>query len=468
MLEQTQSLVRNRGARVSPRRAASWLTVGLVHAIRCACLFAIAGCADAPQFASISETQQLMTPARDEISSLMKESFGTYAEPIAWERMPVQFHGAKAIARATGTAAATYVLDLEYQTSAIEPGQTVAIVDGDFVADASTSGTLRTVVDWDVTTSTVTFEEPIESAVGDIPLVIAPLANLKHGQSLHTHHCKSCHGATGAGDGPMSWSLNPKPRDYRDGVFKYTSTPAGRKASRADFERTLDHGIPGAYMPSYRLLSVTDKRSVIEYVRWLAMRGETEKDLAFVMSLDYGSDVLAEEENPQDLLDDFADYAEDGLEFDFEDAASFVVDKWNAAELPSGVVNPSTPQPTATAESLSRGRAIYTSTTAKCVSCHGESGAGNGPSTFDFHNDANGNPYPEVGFHDTWGNLAQPRNLLQGHWGGGNRPIDMYRRLAVGVKGTSMPGYAALLSEEELWDLTNYVLALPTNPLAGQ
>ena len=65
------------------------------------------------------------------------------------------------------------------------------------------------------------------------------------------------------------------------------------------------------------------------------------------------------------------------------------------------------------------------------------------------------------GLHDTWGNAHKPRNLTLGQYRGGRRPVDVYRRLFVGIKGTQMTGYGSALSEEEIWELVNYVLALP-------
>jgi hypothetical protein len=45
------------------------------------------------------------------------------------------------------------------------------------------------------------------------------------GYSLYRLHCLHCHGVSGAGDGPTAPFLYPRPRDYRKGLFKFTSTP---------------------------------------------------------------------------------------------------------------------------------------------------------------------------------------------------------------------------------------------------
>lgn len=52
------------------------------------------------------------------------------------------------------------------------------------------------------------------------------------GYGLYRKHCLHCHGVSGAGDGPTSTFLFPRPRDYRPGKFKFTSTPNGSKPTR--------------------------------------------------------------------------------------------------------------------------------------------------------------------------------------------------------------------------------------------
>src|SRR5262249_26611175 len=77
------------------------------------------------------------------------------------------------------------------------------------------------------------------------------------GSVLYRRHCLHCHGLTGDGHGPTSPWVNPHPRDYRPGMFKFTSTLLGgkaRKPSRADLLRTLKQGIEGTSMPTFGLL----------------------------------------------------------------------------------------------------------------------------------------------------------------------------------------------------------------------
>ena len=58
---------------------------------------------------------------------------------------------------------------------------------------------------------------------------------LKHGAAVFNRRCAGCHGVTGDGNGEAAEFLQPKPRDYRNGVYKFTSTPYGAKPSRGAF-----------------------------------------------------------------------------------------------------------------------------------------------------------------------------------------------------------------------------------------
>jgi hypothetical protein len=54
-----------------------------------------------------------------------------------------------------------------------------------------------------------------------------------------------------------------------------------------------------------------------------------------------------------------------------------------------------------------------------------------------------------------------PRNLRLGVYRGGRRPVDLYRRVYSGIKGTPMPAAGNVLQPNQIWDLVNYVLSLP-------
>ena len=55
----------------------------------------------------------------------------------------------------------------------------------------------------------------------------AEAQSIEFGKTLYMQHCASCHGAEGAGDGPVATYIEPKPTDLRklasghDGVYPF-------------------------------------------------------------------------------------------------------------------------------------------------------------------------------------------------------------------------------------------------------
>ncbi len=96
------------------------------------------------------------------------------------------------------------------------------------------------------------------------------------------------------------------------------------------------------------------------------------------------------------------------------------------------------------AASINAGRQLYID--ADCSSCHGVGGKGDGPSSYTLT--------------DSWNYPIVPADLtIARNWRGGNRPQDVYRSLSTGIGGTPMPSFEAL-SEDQLWDLTNFMLSI--------
>ncbi len=68
---------------------------------------------------------------------------------------------------------------------------------------------------------------------------------------------------------------------------------------------------------------------------------------------------------------------------------------------------------------------------------------------------------------------AIPRNLREGTYRGGRRPIDIFWRIYAGIPGMPMPGTApaaeganGTLTQEEIWQIVDYVHSLAVR--AGQ
>jgi mono/diheme cytochrome c family protein len=344
-------------------------------------------------------------------------------------------------------------LKVEWQeeTWPIEEGQQIAWMTEMVELDGATE--LPQVASYDPTTQIIELNKPLkEVPEAGTRLAVAPGAILHQGRMLYAEHCQHCHGVSGDGAGPTSRYLNPLPRDYRDGKFKFTSTPYTHPPARADLARIIEHGIPGTYMPSFKLLEPHEMDSLVEYVRWLAMRGQSESILVNYFKSATDSTKEVTDETAQELADFLPDEVQD-----------VVVRAWNEAEQEQFKVMPETPRPEPTPESIARGQELFVGTAAKCSDCHGKSGLGDGFQTRQVEEGQT-----EPGLHDAWGHVVTPRNLRAGIYRGGRRPIDIYRRIAAGIKGTPMNGFKTNLydtmgdrKDEDLWHVVNYVLSLP-------
>jgi len=88
------------------------------------------------------------------------------------------------------------------------------------------------------------------------------------GEQVYRKACVPCHGVRGDGAGPVARWLDPLPRDFTLGTFKFRSTMSGSIPTDADLRRTIDRGIPGTAMPSWQyLLSVEERDAVVAYVK---------------------------------------------------------------------------------------------------------------------------------------------------------------------------------------------------------
>ncbi len=216
-------------------------------------------------------------------------------------------------------------------------------------------------------------------------------------------------------------------------------------------------------MPSFEaLMSPNEMEQVIDYVIFLSMRGETELAL-----LDEAS--IADEEHPEDALppDIVAEYAQG------------VAQKWISAD--ESVLNPPVKRTPPSRASILRGRTLFlgqTKEALQCAGCHGPKAEGNGNNfvPVDVFNDVvfrgkSIEDYSEEmqklwveGSLDEWGNPIRPANLNLGIYKGGRRPLDLYWRIAKGINGAKMPSHSTVLKPEQIWDVVNFVLALPYDP----
>lgn len=290
-----------------------------------------------------------------------------------------------------------------------------------------------------------------------IAMAAGPVGSDESGRmwGLYRKHCASCHGLSGDGAGPNAAVLSPYPRDFRWGLFKYTSTAGGAKPATDDLDRTLQRGIPGTAMPSFAKLSDEHRAALIEYVRYLSIRGETEREL---LSLVVDQDELMI--RPEDLAAETIE----PLARRWLDAAGQVVAAPNFFR----------PAEAGWSDAAGRGRELYASPAAQCAKCHGPQGRGDGEQAGDLYDDWN-KPKKGVAPEQTRQLAARfrlplqalrPRDLAREPLHGGAQPIDLFWRVAVGIKGTPMPaalgpdGKTGALRPDEIRDLVCYIQSL--------
>jgi mono/diheme cytochrome c family protein len=253
-------------------------------------------------------------------------------------------------------------------------------------------------------------------------------ARLRRGGAVYARNCRQCHGVSGDGNGPSAAFLLPRPRNYRLGIFKFTSTTYGAKPLREDLIRTVSRGIAGTSMPSFHLLPEGDLEAVVDYVLALTRRGELETALAEAAEFDGQIDPAA----VPGIIDT-------------------ILAKWEAA--PTHVVYPLTPAPGFTRDSVQKGKEAFLSK--GCSKCHGE--------------DGRGQTKENIGV-DAWGFPTQAADLTSGMLRGGTEALDIYRHVDAGINGTPMPSFRMSLQQEPetVWNLVAFVLDISNQRRGGK
>lgn len=215
-----------------------------------------------------------------------------------------------------------------------------------------------------------------------------------HGQGAYTKRCAGCHGDKGDGKGPAAIFLNPAPRDFTSGIFKFRSSTVGTLPSDHDLMATLSKGVNGTSMPSFADVPEQERFAIVQYIKTFSKSWDDKASFGPVVQ---GTPF------PED---------------EFKNYKIFI----SRAE---------------------KGRKLFIES---CVVCHGNSGKGDGEGGFELTDD--------------WSHPIRPANLTKLTIKSGKSVKDIYKTLLVGVNGTPMSSYKDVYSDDQLWDLSAWVLYL--------
>jgi cytochrome c oxidase cbb3-type subunit 2 len=221
---------------------------------------------------------------------------------------------------------------------------------------------------------------------------------IEHGKSVYSLNCAACHGVNGDGRGDAAAFLLPKPRNFVQANFRLRSTAPSHLPTDDDLFRAVSLGMPGTPMPPWRVhLSEEDRWAVVEYIKMFSPR--------------------------------FANTNED-----------------------RNVVSLGTP-PSRNKATLAEGKTLFTKMA--CITCHGETGHGDGSSAASLVDDSQTKIRPR--------DFAKPAAFKSGY-----ATKEIVRTILTGFNGTPMVGFHGTLPEPDAWKLAYYVetFAKPAAPAA--
>ena len=234
-----------------------------------------------------------------------------------------------------------------------------------------------------------------------IPGLAWAAGSAEKGKEIYDKRCMWCHGAEGAGDGPAAQFLNPPPRDFTAGSYKWKTTPFDEiTPTDEDFAKMIKGG-----------------RTHDSITGWTGMNDT---------SMPGWSDMLSD----QDVAD-----------------LRVYIKKFAELGAPAKGSIDLSKQVKSSKESIEKGQKIFKD---RCSECHGEAGKGNG--TKKLKDDWGARTWPR--------DLTKGWSFRVS-----NDPKDIYSRVTIGIPGTQMPSFAdpassKKLTEEERWDVANYAASL--------
>lgn len=253
------------------------------------------------------------------------------------------------------------------------------------------------------------------------------------GRQIYARVCSVCHGDRGSGSMWASANLNPAPRDF-------SSPGAKQELTRDRMLASLSNGRPNTAMQGYAgRLSRDDMEAVVDYIRGAFMRipeatanisGTHARGAPATEPAKAGAEAKKGEHKHEHNHGDHEDHAAHGH-------GTATLDKDGKVDMRAsfkdGLVG-----------NFAAGKKFYD---ANCATCHGVKGDGQGPRAYFI------NPKPEVFIN------AKSRAAF-------NRPT-IYDAVATGRRGTEMPAWDKVLTQQEIADVSEYVFRAFIRPGAN-
>ncbi len=237
---------------------------------------------------------------------------------------------------------------------------------------------------------------------------LVPASVLETGRRNYDRYCRNCHGVRGDGDGPIGWKQKPRPRDFTKGIFKYAAVRGGELPNDSDLLRITKRGLKGTGMLPWDIAD-DEIVPILHYIKTFSPRWRETKA---------GEPI---EPTP---------------------------DPWLAREP----------------EAIERGKLVYRGL-ARCWSCHPAYASPNDlrAASVEIRGTAD-LPFRErldqpVVTESAYGPIKAP-DFSRSNLRAGSRPEDLYRTIACGIGGTSMPTWKGAIDESDLWALAHYVRSL--------
>ncbi|MGB0716592.1 MAG: c-type cytochrome [Phycisphaerae bacterium] len=248
---------------------------------------------------------------------------------------------------------------------------------------------------------------------------------IDEGREAYQIYCIGCHGEKGDGNGEAARFLHPRPRNFINARYKFSSTRAGRLPSDDDLRRTIVEGLKGSSMPGWDMIPARTVTAMIAYLKTFSPKW-TERSPA--------------------------------------SSVPYVDDPYRSKADKS--------------EAIARGEVVYHGY-AKCWSCHPSYVS---PDKLNQHlveledspRDAfRPNIHLAEGKPNAEGEMSYPPDFLRDYVRAGTDVEDLYRSIAAGITGTAMPTWIdsielpseenpdqSLVTRADVWAMAYYVRSL--------